>query len=156
MENPILQYKRGVYIYIGIWVALVLLDTGFLLYLNEFKAYVSITESLVLDSLLAVMGLIIWFPVYYTDLEKQGFLSTLFYHGVSGFVIIILWLGACNFILISAFSNVEGFSEYLKQTFIWRAIAGFFVYTVMALIYYLLIYFRNYRDQQIRESELKN
>lgn len=155
MKNPILQHRKGLFIYLGVWIIFIFADTGFLYYTKQFSLVVSLTESIVSDGLLALLGLVIWFPVYYTDLERQNFFYTLLHHIFSGAIIISVWIGVSNIILISVFSDIEGYNGYVKGTIFWRAGGGFFVYIMLALIYYLLIYLKNYREQQLRESELK-
>jgi LytS/YehU family sensor histidine kinase len=55
----------------------------------------------------------------------------------------------------TSFSGDEAYLTYLNKSIPWRIGIGFMVYTLMALNYYLQIYYQNFKEKLVRESELK-
>ena len=113
------------------------------------------SESFVFNALFASVGIGIWYPVYYTDIEKNRIVNFLTNHLAAASLAVGLWLWL-GYIIISSLvpDNLE-YIEYLNFSIPWRVGLGFLYYVLMGSNYYLLIYYQNFKDKMLRESELK-
>jgi LytS/YehU family sensor histidine kinase len=93
--------------------------------------------------------------VYYTDLEKNKVLNFLTNHFAAGSLAVGLWLWAGYLMLSSVFSGSEEYIIFLIASIPWRVGLGFLLYVLVASNFYLMIYYQNFKDKMLRESELK-
>jgi LytS/YehU family sensor histidine kinase len=53
------------------------------------------------------------------------------------------------------FPSSEAYIKYLNSSLPWRVGAGYLLYILIAVIYYLMMYYQHFKDKLVRESELK-
>lgn len=155
MLHPILKYRKNLIGYIIVWTVITVLNFFIQLHFYNFDFTSSLTECLVFDVLFAILGIGIWYPVYYTDLEKNRIFHLLTNHFAAGLLAVGLWISVGYFILTSIFVNSLDYIHYFIISIPWRVGFGFLLYMLIASIYYLMIYYQNFRDKMIGESELK-
>lgn len=155
MLHPILKKRNNLIAYIIIWIIVGLLNMFILLYFNDFELSVSVSDSIVFNALFAILGIGIWYPVYFTDIEKSKFINFITNHLASSSLAVGLWLWLGYIIMSTSFSDLDYYISYLNKSIPWRIGIGFILYTLMALVYYLQIYYQNFKDKLLRESELK-
>ncbi|MBN1952617.1 MAG: histidine kinase [Bacteroidales bacterium] len=155
MLHPILKNRNSLIGYSVFWLIIVILNAFILLHFYDFDFSIALLESTVFNALFAILGIGIWYPVYYTDLEKNNILNFVTNHLASSSLAVGLWLWLSYIVLTTTFSDSTGYISYLNKSIPWRIGAGFLQYTLMALIYYLQIYYQNFKDKLLRESELK-
>jgi two-component system, LytTR family, sensor kinase len=155
MLNPILKNRKYSLAYLSAWSLIALTQIAMVLYFYPGNIWVSIGESLVFNSLYALIGIGIWYPVYYTDLEKNNITNFLTNHLASSSLAVGLWLWLGYLSLTSLFSENVGYIEHLYDTIPWRIGFGFLFYILLISNYYLLIYYQNFKEKLTRESELK-
>jgi two-component system LytT family sensor kinase len=155
MLNPILRNRRISLGYIVIWLLIALSQVGIVTYFFPGHILVSVGESLVFNSLYAIIGIGIWYPVYYTDLEKNRITNFLTNHLASSSLAVGLWLWLSYLSLTGLFSSNTEYIELLNRTIPWRIGVGFLFYILLISNYYLLIYYQNFKDKLTKESELK-
>lgn len=155
MLHPILRNRKNLIVYVSVWLFIGIIHTVILIYFNNYSFSVSVSESFVFNTLFAALGIGIWFPVYYTDIEKNKIVNFLTNHLAAASLAVGVWLWLCYIILVAIFpANIE-YIEYLTTSIPWRAGFGFLYYVLIASNYYLLIYYQNFKDKMLRESELK-
>ncbi len=125
-----------------------------LIYLYNFGIAIAISESLVLIILFALLGIGIWFPVYYTDIEKNKVINFTSNHLAAASLAVGLWLWISFLILSSAFSDSKEYVQYLNDSIPLKGVIGFLLYVLVGAIYYLLIYYNNFKAKLLREAEL--
>jgi LytS/YehU family sensor histidine kinase len=76
-------------------------------------------------------------------------------HFAAGLLAVGLWISVGYFILTSIFVNTLDYIHYFIISIPWRVGFGFLLYMLIASIYYLMIYYQNFKDKMIGESELK-
>jgi two-component system LytT family sensor kinase len=153
--HPILKNLNNLIGYLAIWLVILLIHIFILIYFYNFGIAISISESLILNLLYAVLGIGIWYPVYYTDIEKNKVVNFLTNHFAACSLAVGLWLWLGYIILSSLFERSEDYIYYLNTSIPWRVGLGFLFYVLLASNYYLLIYYQNFKDKLTRESELK-
>ena len=155
MLHPILKNRKNLIVYLSVWLSIGIVHTFILVYFNHYTLSISLFESLVFNAFFAGIGIGIWYPVYYTDIEKNRIVNFLTNHLAAASLAVGLWLWLCYLILASTFpANIE-YIEYLTASIPWRAGFGLLYYVLLASNYYLLIYYQNFKDKMVRESELK-
>jgi sensor histidine kinase YesM len=155
MQNPILSSSKTFYYYAGIWIIIMFLHTFLLLFSGRVEVVTALTDSVLANLLFAAIGLGLWFPIFFSRSEDEQLLSTLINNIVGGIVAISFWLGISYFILVSLFHNNIPYIEFLRNSVPWRAGIGLLYYEVMILVYFLMIYYRNNKENQLKEAELK-
>lgn len=154
MLHPILHNKRFLVAYAIIWLIIGATYSFILIYLYDFAAAIAISESLVFILLFAFLGIGIWFPVYYTDIEKNNVINFTSNHLAAASLAVGLWLWISFLILSSAFSNSGEYVQYLNDSIPIKGVIGFLLYVLISAIYYLLIYYNNFKAKLLREAEL--
>jgi len=153
--HPILKNKKNFIGYIIIWVIISVLNTFILAYFYHFGLVISILESLIFNTIFASLGIGVWYPVYYTDIEKNRISNFLTNHLAASSLAVGLWVWLSYVIMTSLFTYDEEYIGYLNTSIPWRIGIGFLLYVMIASNYYLLIYYQNFKDKLVRESELK-
>jgi len=155
MLNPILKNRRYSIGYFTAWGLIATIQIGMAVYFRSANIWTSITDSLVFNSLYALIGIGIWYPVYFTDLEKNRVTNFLTNHLASSSLAVGLWLWVAYLLLTSIFKENIDYIEKLNMTIPWRVGVGFLFYVLLTLNYYLMIYYQNFKEKLMRESELK-
>lgn len=156
MLHPILRNRRNLIGYLIIWVIIGALNTFILVYFNDFGIIISLLESFIFNIIFATLGIGIWYPVYYTDLEKNKISNFLTNHLAASSLAVGLWVWISYVIMTSLFANDEEYLAYLNASIPWRIGIGFLFYVLIASNYYLIIYYQNFKDKLVRESELNS
>ena len=156
MLNPILKNRKYLIAYITVWIVIAAIHEFILIYFYNFAIANSIIESIIFNGLYATIGVGIWYPVYYTDLEKNKILNFLTNHLASSSLAVGVWLWLSYVFISSLFVNNKPYIEYINYSMPWRVGLGFLFYLLITTNYYLIIYYQNFKDKLIRESELKS
>jgi sensor histidine kinase YesM len=120
--------------------------------LNQ-SIYVSLADSILFNFSFALAGLALWYFVRYNDFEIKNLPELLFNHLVASGLIIAVWILIISLLLKSIFTN-QDYAAFLNAGIAGRAIAGVFYYLSIILVFYLIIYYQENRDQQIRSAQL--
>ncbi|MBN1117110.1 MAG: histidine kinase [Bacteroidales bacterium] len=155
MLNPILKNRKYSIGYIVSWNTVMIFQVFMMVYYYSNSFTIALSESLVFNLLFAIIGIGIWYPVYYTDLEKNRIINFLTNHLASSSLAVGLWLWLGYLILTSFFSDDVEYIKQLSNTIPSRVGFGFLYYVLLILIYYLFIYYENFKEKLVRESELK-
>lgn len=155
MQNPILSKKLGIIVFAIWWTAMALAQFAVLTIFYGLKPEISAVDSLVFNLTFAALSLGIWYWVRYSDLEKQKIFNIVLNHLSSASLSILIWITISDFILKNIFPNENSYIDFLNTSLPWRIAIGTFYYILSGLIYYLIIYIQNFREQTMRESEIK-
>lgn len=155
MVNPILGKKAGIYIYAALWILLTGIHFSVIYFVSQQTFLVSLADSLVYNILYALLGLIIWYVVRYSDLESLSITAFITNHIGAGVVINLAWLYLSFAILKILFPANEEYLQLLKLLAPWRGIVGVFLYIILSLMFYLSIYYNNLQERILQEQKLK-
>jgi two-component system, LytTR family, sensor kinase len=153
--HPILRNRKNLIGYAIVWLVIGIINTFILSYFYDFSITISLLESFIFNLLFASLGIGIWYPVYFTDIEKNNFINILTNHLAASSLAVGFWLWLSYVVMSSLFADSEEYLNYLNASIPWRVSIGFLFYILIALIYYLIIYYHNFKDKLLRESELK-
>jgi len=155
MQNPILSKKLGFIFFIVWWTTTIVVQFTILYLSYGLKIEVAAGDSIVFNLIYAVFSIGIWYWVRYTDFETQKIFTITLNHLASATLSILVWITISNFCLKNIFHDESSYLEFLTISIPWRVAVGTFFYLLSGLIYYLIIYIQNFREQTTRESEVK-
>lgn len=155
MINTFFGNRRYILIYIGIWIFIAFIHIFVLLHIQKFSLHISFTESFISNFLLATLGLGLWISIFYSNIEKKSILTIIFNHILLCIIFLGIWLAIDYLILSSSFKDNTQYIKYLNASIPWRAGNGFLFYGLIIIVYYLMLYYQNFREKAVKESELK-
>lgn len=155
MLNPVLKNRNYTIGYFSSWFIIAIIQMAMVTLFYSRDVYTAFLEGLVFNSLYAFIGIGIWYPVYYTDIEKNKIYNLIINHMASSSLAVGLWMWMGYLILTTIFPNDIEFTERLNKTIPARVGVGFLFYVLLISNYYMLIYYQNFKEKLIRESELK-
>jgi len=155
MFNPLLKVRSYFIAYTGIWFLIAVIHVLILIVFQGFSAGLAITESVISNLLLALIGLGLWFPVFFSKLEKESIVNFILKHLFACLLSVGLWVLIHYAILNALFASHKEYKEFLVSSLPWRAGIGTLFYGAIILVYYLIINYQNFREKMTREAELK-
>jgi two-component system, LytTR family, sensor kinase len=155
MLNPILKNRSFTVGYFASWSLVAIVQIIIVIYFYHENFLITVSESLVFNSLFSFIGIGIWYPVYYTDLEKNKIANFLTNHLAASSLAVGLWLWLGYIILTSIFKDNVEYLLKINNSIPSRVGIGFMFYVLLTLNYYLMIYYQNFKEKLVRESELK-
>jgi len=147
LVNPILNNRKYFSLYLILWGSLSLIHVSIVYYLYNFDFFEAVADGVIFNLIYALLALLVWFVVRYSDLKNQGWLSILINHTGTAAVITFIWVYVSGILLKYTFEFSEEYYDFLSHAVIWRYITGVMLYLVVILFYYLFIY---YADLQIK------
>ena len=155
MFNPLLKVRPYFFAYIGIWCMIAVIHVIILILFQGLPFGLAITESVISNVLLALIGLGLWFPVFFSKLEKENIVNFILKHLFACLLSVGLWVLIHYSILNALFASHTEYRQFLVSSLPWRAGIGALFYGAIILVYYLIINYQNFREKQTRETELK-
>lgn len=153
MEHP-LKDKKIIY-YGGLWALIMTLHATFLFYQFNFSLTICIADSLVFNLLIAGACFLYWYVVKFISPQRQGMTETLTAHLIGiGFSVIIL-THFSGYTLKVLFDDIN-YHQFYENSILFRVLLGMLYFTIIVLLYYLLLYVENINEQMKKEADLQN
>lgn len=156
MVNPILKNREHLLAYLLLWVMLTIIQTMLLHWAQDLHWSQAFVEACIYCFGFSLVGLGIWFIVRFTGLESGNLWNALSSHLAAAALLIFVWLAGSYYLT----ALVLGYSKHIQSTPLyelwWRAALGIVYYLLVSLIYYLLIFYQNFREKQIHEIEMES
>jgi two-component system LytT family sensor kinase len=153
--NTIFGNRRYLFIYLMLWVFISLIHNIILFLTHKFSFNIILTEGLLSNFLLGLFGIGLWISIFYSNIKQQALFTKIINHILLVIIFLGLWM-LCNYLILSSsFKDDNSYMYYLRSSLPWRMGNGFLFYGMIILSYYLLIFYQNFRDQVVKESELK-
>ena len=141
--------------YIIMWMVLAAIHFILLKAVYKLATGYAVADSLAFNTLFAILGVGLWYMTRFSDLKKKALTEVLLYHLTGMTVSVLLWLGAGYLILSSAFAGQPAYLVFLKHSIVIRIISGILLYGLLVSVAYLIINYRDLREQFEREAQLK-
>jgi two-component system, LytTR family, sensor kinase len=155
MQNPLFSNRRSLVTYLGIW-ALIICAHIFLLVISEELTFVfALADGFISNLLFGAIGLAIWFPIFFTKSENGKLAGSIINHLFACLVSVGIWISLTYFLLYSVFNGQQAYLEFLQKSLPWRTGIGVLYYGVVVLAYYFIIYYRSFRENLLKEAQLK-
>jgi len=141
-------------IYAAVWLVISISHGLILHYVYDIGSFNGMADSLVFNGNFAILGLSIWYIARFNDFTKASITFFLLNHVFSMIFLVAIWLGVSYFII----SNLveEGlYINFLENSITWRVITGLLYYALLALVFYVFIYYENFQKKIKAEGELR-
>ena len=156
MLDTIFGNRRYLFAYLMIWIFISAIHIIILLFTRNLSFDILLTEGLLSNFLLGLFGIGLWISIFYSNIRHQALYTKILNHIILVIIFLGLWMLINYLILSSSFKHNSGYIDYLKTSIPWRLGNGFLFCGMIILAYYLLIFYYNFREQVIKESELKS
>lgn len=155
MKHPIFDNKFGLVCYLVNLAIFFFLLFFIGWYFDERNFLVALVNSACFIFPLLILGACFWYVVRYTIIEQIGIGSFLLHHVLAAIVSIGIWLSSAYHIRTLFFDGQVKNLDYILP-FHWQLVIAFFTYVQIVIVYYLVIYYRNFKEKLEHESELKD
>jgi two-component system LytT family sensor kinase len=154
MQHPLLKNRFAIPIYLAAWLffASLLFIIGW--YFEGRTLYDAVVNATSFSFPLLILGACIWYIVVYTSIENLGVFHFLLHHLTAGVVVVGIWVSAAYQLRIVFFGASGEGMDYLIPIH-WQIFMAFGMYDYIVIVYYLFLYYRNFQDKLVNESELK-
>ena len=155
MLHPIIRSIRTAVLYAFAWVTVAIVHSLLLYYIIELSLKIAILDSLLYNTLFALTGLIIWFPVKYLNVQENKIITVVAGHLVTSIFVISAWVLSSNGILSFILSEDIQYLDLSHQAKAWRYVVGFLFYIILSLLYYVIVYYENLQEKLAFEVQLQ-
>lgn len=152
MKNPFLDRKFSI-IYAIVWVVIISSQIVILSLIANVNLSTAIIQSLVSNISFLVLGFGIWFVVKY-NLNQKGIVQTMIVFLISGLVVIGIWMGF-NFVMQHLIFKLSNGRIIFDNHPFYQFTIGLFLYTILVLVFRLLILFHKYGEKARSEEKLQ-
>jgi two-component system LytT family sensor kinase len=153
--HPILKSRQNLTIYLLIWLGIIAFYQ-LNLYLIGLQLKYAIADNLLINLFLPGLGISYWYSAKYISIENNPVIKIFLSHVFGGIFITALWLAIGYFLVTSIVGSNEIYTDFFLNILPWRIVIGILYYFLFTAFYYLIIYYSNYQERIIKESELKN
>lgn len=154
MTNPILNNKSALSFYGLSWLLIALAQFIVLYYGYDLPWHIALIDGLLFNFLLAAMCFSAGFAFGYFNLSLEKPLYAFINHCIGGVVLVSIWLLLAYLILKGLFLNNDAYIFLLKVSRPQRFFFGFMAYSLVVLVYYLMIYAQDLKQKTRKEIEL--
>jgi two-component system, LytTR family, sensor kinase len=155
MQHPVFLNKRSVSVYFGLWALIAGVHFSVFYFVFFLSIEVSIAHSLVFNTLFGAAGISMWYIVRYSIPNQNNLWNVIFNHLSFMALTLVVWIGLSYTILSTIFHANRVFLEFLVVSIPYEIVMGVIFYTVIALVYYLFIYYINLQEKVKVESRLR-
>jgi two-component system, LytTR family, sensor kinase len=141
-------------IYILIWMVLAAIQFTLLTMNFHLGFWLTLSETLVYNTIFAILSSGIWFTVRYSGRIGRGWLETVSYHLAGMAFTILIWQGVGYQVMKLISGNDAEYMFFLRHSISYRILAGVLIYLLILSVYYLVLNVRELRERIEREASL--
>ncbi len=153
--NPVQRRLSNYAVYIIFWFLLTLVNILVLTAGLKLDIMYAAADSIVFNSILALLSLSFWYTVQYIPLETTGLIKIIFSHFTGSIAASFLWV-LISYFLLNSIISVQSYNEFLLNSLGWRFLFGIIFYFFIISLYYVIVYYTRLQERSKKESELKN
>lgn len=156
MVNPYIKNRKLLIIYCAIWFFIFLTNIAVLKWVLTIDFYNAIIDSTIFNGLYLFLGISLWYTVNFNSLENYTSTKIFVNHIAAAVITSSIWIGIGYYILRNILSDEKLYQSFLLQSLIWRFLIGILFYIVIVAVDYVIIYYNNFQEKQLREAELNS
>jgi two-component system LytT family sensor kinase len=142
MRHPLLYKRSHLYHYLTDCLIVSVLHVFLVLHFCDLSIAEAIADAAVYNGLFAVLGFFCWYTVRFASVDPTVFLN----QSVTALFFVTGWLFA-GYVILHSVHFSEQYDHFLYQALPWRFVEGLFLYSIVALVYYLYKYYQSYKDR---------
>ena len=153
MNHPFIRNKN-IIIYTAVWLVISILFASALYFFYDFDLKVSVLDSAVFNGIFFGLGLSYWFNVRYSSFDRSQLLNLIISHAAA----LVISVTVAIFLSQSILSRMpadEEYSIFLSTSIPWRAALGLMYYSIIILVYYLILYYDDLNQKTKERSQLE-
>lgn len=154
MKHPILR-KENLTFYIVGWLLISIIHALFLKFGQNTPWSWALIDSLVFNLLYAGVASSFWYMCKSISIQNLKILKLIENHGAAAIFSSLLWFGLSYVLLMNIFLPEENYRLFLRGSLVWRIFIGVLFYFLSVAFYYVYIYSVNFKEQLVKEAELK-
>lgn len=142
---------------IAYWLIWAILAVGYgaiLILFLELEWLQAGADAFVFSGLFAVMGIAVWNVVKYSGLDSASVINTLATHLVAAGLLVFVLVSGGEAILNALISGQTEFYAFSSTHHIYRLVIGGLIYLILAINFYLVFYYEEYRSRKIHQVEM--
>lgn len=155
MQHPVFLNTRSVSVYFGLWALIAGVHFSVFYFIYFFPIDVAIADSLIFNGLFCAAGISMWYIVRYSIPDQKNSWNVIFNHLSFLTLTLVVWNGLSYTILSAIFSKNKVYMDTLMISIPNKIITGIIFYIVIALVYYLFIYYIKIQEKVKVESRLR-
>lgn len=152
-NHPFLRTRTTRIAFLGIWILVSGIYYAFMAMGYPDKWVLEIFDVLLYNFLFSLITLLLWNAIRFSNPEKMSISQVLIYHVGLLAICEAAWIGTGYLIMSSIVPS--GYQQHFLDTLSSRIISGLFFYSISILIYYLIMYYQNFRESALKEAELQ-
>lgn len=155
MNRPFLKYNLSQIVFVIAWIAVGAIHATTFYFMYKVPVNLALIDSVVWNALFALLSVGLWFWVRITDIETSKPFSIIINHFGAAVLSVLAVVFLHRLIIQNIWVSANDYTQIIDQLEPGRYIIGFFYYALLALVCYLIIYVKNFREKVFREAELK-
>jgi len=155
MNHPIIFKQTNLLIYSALSIAVGIVQFILLHFFFKLDLNASAVDSIIYSTIFSFIGLSIWFMVYYNDIEKNNIWIFSISHLFSSSIAVAVWILISHFLVSLFISDNTIYNTFLDKFLYLRIVQGYLGYIIIALFYYVLIFYQTNIDNRQREESFK-
>ena len=154
--NPILKSPKSILLYLLFVLAIAVLYINLISLEGNASFTIKLVDAIAFNLLIAALGLSFWYSSVYLSIENNQITKVILTHFGGGILISIVWLALGYFAVISIINDTDMFGNFFIKTIKSRFIIGILYYFLLTAFYYVVIYYSEFQERTVKETELKN
>ena len=156
MVHPILGKRNRLFIYWLIWLLIGLGQSLLITFSSGVSVIAAFSDGIFSALIFGVISVALWFPVNQIKTGSTGYLMAIINHLVMAVFSLGIWAFLTKFLVEAFLEDTLSYRTFWINSVYYRAGAGAFMYTVVVLVYYLMISIENITEKNTREAKLQN
>lgn len=153
MMHPISHNRKFAVWYFISWMIVELVHAFILWHEYTFPLKLAIYDSFVSNLLYCILGLALWYPVYYSQNPKISPLNKFINLATAGILSVITWYSLSYLILHGLYEKYTNIDFHVLHH--WRIESGIFYFLTVLLSYYIIEYQQKIKEKQKNEEMLQ-
>lgn len=154
--NPILKSPKSILLYLLFVLAIAVLYINLITLEGNASFTIRLVDAIAFNLLIAALGLSFWYSSVYLSIENNQITKVILTHFGGGILISVVWLALGYFAVISIINDTDMFGNFFIKTIKSRFIIGILYYFLLTAFYYVVIYYSEFQERTVKETELKN
>ncbi len=154
MQNQFASDKQYRLIYWLIWAVLGVSYALLLILVWTVEWKLAMVDSLVFTLLFAAMGIAVWNLVRFSSVDSKSVVNNIISHVVAGGLLVFIVVAIGESIIPLIFNDASQYYSFSSEFHLYRLVIGAFLYTIVAVNFYLIVYYEEYRSKKLRESDM--
>ncbi|MCX7874775.1 MAG: histidine kinase [Melioribacteraceae bacterium] len=156
MTNPFTTNRKIFASYTLIWLFIFIASIILIFFTQDIKINSAVIDSAIFTFIYFILGIGVWYTVRFNSLETYKTPKLILNHFVASILTSTIWITTGSLISLNILSDDPNYVLFINSSYIWRFLIGILFYIVLISIDYLIIYYNNFQEKVLKESELKS